>query len=614
MAASIKFIGFVLYLMQTEPDYNSLIQDQPDCRQSQLVMPSAKSARARILKQRQTILQNTLWATVILASIAYIPSVLIGIREDIPLLIIADTLAWVSITVLAFWRSLAFKTRAMVFIVCWAIFGLFILWLLGPIGAGTDWLLVVPVLTALFFGYAGAYLGIGFIVCVTIAYALLLALGTTPNPLSESLVFDLFSWAGVSGTLIFLAAMVSMAIARLLDGMEQSLIELDKSRLQIADALSEREQLQEQLLHSQKLSALGTMASGIAHDFNNLLVPILMASEAARDDAPKGSEQDKHLSNVILSAERARDLIKRLLSFSQNLPQSSTPVVVATVLNETAVILRSSMPANISIECDIDDPTACIIASPDALQQITMNLGTNACLAMKKDGGKLILRQRVLSDKDTVCIDVIDNGPGIPPDIHSRIFEPFFTTREPGEGAGLGLSIVHRLVSDTGGLLSFSSSATEGTTFRVEFPYVRGCMDNQSAGNKMEVKDQIPKHLNILVVDDEELIRGTLRMILEHAHHRVHEADSAQAALHMLNTTTEHYDLLITDETMPGMRGSELAVKLAQEEPDLPVMVISGKLDTDVRQMLDLPNVFAILDKPFNRKSLLTKLELLNRS
>lgn len=577
-------------------------------------MPSADSARSSILKQRETILQNTLWATAILASIAYVPSVIVGYREGIPLLIVADTVGWILVIALACWRSASFKTRAFSFIAFWAGFGLVILWLLGPIGAGTDWLLVVPVLSSLFFGYIGAYIGITFIVSVTIGYGLLIAFAGAPNPLSESLVYDLFSWAGVSGTLIFLAAMVSMAIARLLDGMEQSLIELDNSRQQIADALSEREQLQEQLLHSQKLSALGTMASGIAHDFNNLLVPILMASEAARDDATRGSEQEVHLDNVILSAERARDLIKRLLSFSQNMPQSSTPVVVSTILKETAVLLRSSMPANIFIESDIDDASACIIASPDALQQITMNLGSNACLAMKNRGGRLILRQRVNTDSDTVTIEVIDNGPGIPPEIHSRIFEPFFTTRAPGEGTGLGLSIVHRLVSDTGGQLSFYSSAENGTVFSIEFPRAHVNTAGTAVANSTNNPDtdyKTPGTLSILVVDDEELVRGTLRMILEHAHHHVHEADSAQTALNVLDSSIEHFDLLITDETMPGMRGSQLAVKLAEEKPELPVMVISGKLDAEVRDLLQLPNVFAILDKPFNRKSLLAKLELL---
>ncbi|MDP2284198.1 MAG: hypothetical protein Q8L06_08660, partial [Pseudohongiella sp.] len=184
---------------------------------------SHKSAHASILRQRETILQYTLWATVILASIAYVPSVWLGYRLDIPLLIIADTVAWGLVIALAFWRKPTFRTRAMTFIGVWAAFGLLILWLLGPIGAGTDWLLVVPILSALFFGYTGAYFGIAFIFAVAIAYALLLAFSGAPNPIDEALVYELASWGGVAGTLMFLAAMVSMAIARLLDGLEQSL-------------------------------------------------------------------------------------------------------------------------------------------------------------------------------------------------------------------------------------------------------------------------------------------------------------------------------------------------------------------------------------------------------
>ncbi|MDO9477503.1 MAG: response regulator [Pseudohongiella sp.] len=580
---------------------------------------SHDSAHVSILRQRETILQYTLWATVILASIAYVPSVWLGYRLDIPLLIIADTVTWVMAIALAFWRTPTFRTRAMIFIGVWAAFGMLILWLLGPIGAGTDWLLVVPILSALFFGYTGAYFGIAFIIVVTIAYALLLALSGAPNPIDEVLVYELASWGGVAGTLMFLAAMVSMAIARLLDGLEQSLIALDDSRQQMASALSEREQLQEQLLHSQKLSALGTMASGIAHDFNNLLVPILMASEAAQDDAPPGSAQHKHLGHVIISAERARDLIKRLLSFSQNLPQASTPVVVANILKETAVILRSSMPANITIECDIDEPAARIIASPDALQQISMNLGTNACLAMKPQGGTLILRQRCDHSTHTIRIDVIDTGRGIPDHLHSRIFEPFFTTRAPGEGTGLGLSIVHRLVSDTGGTLTFHSSSA-GTTFSIEFS-LASVLPSPETNIEDSVGAAPQSHqLSILVVDDEELIRGTLRMILESAHYKVQEAASAQEALELLGLLgvsgqsgtgrgkRRHYDLLITDETMPGMHGSDLAAKLAIDMPTLPVMIISGQLDPRVREKLQLNNVIAVLDKPFNRKSLLASL------
>lgn len=579
-------------------------------------MPLVDSARASILKQRETILQNTLWATVILASIAYIPSVYVAYRDNFPLLTIVDTVGWLLVIALAMWRTLPFKARALVFISVWSVFGLVILLLLGPIGAGTEWLLVVPILSSLFFGYIGAYSGISFVVAATIAYALLLAFNIAPNPLNYQPAYDMFAWAGTSGTLIFLAALTSMAIARLLDGMERSLLELDDSRQQIADTLSEREQLQEQLLHSQKLSALGTMASGIAHDFNNLLVPILMASEAARDDAPKGSAQAHHLGNVIMSAERARDLIKRLLRFSQNQPLASTPIVVAKVLQETAVILRSSMPPNIVIDCEIDQADVYIIATPDALQQITMNLGTNACLAMKHSGGRLLLRQRVDSRNDTVCIDVIDNGPGIAAEIQSRIFEPFFTTRAPGEGTGLGLSIVHRLVGDTGGRLTFSSSAETGTTFTIEFAQAHATHRSAETHDSKPVDSRYdtPTSLNILVVDDEELIRGTLRMILEHANHRVHEADSAQTALDTLNQGIEHFDLVITDETMPGMRGSELALKLAADRPGLAVMIISGKLDSDVRDALTQANVLAILDKPFNRKSLLATLALLTQA
>lgn len=570
-------------------------------------MSSADSARASILRLRESILQNTLWATAILASIAYIPSVIASWRADIFILIVADTVGWTATVVLALWRRPAFKWRALLFISCWIVFGLILLWLLGPIGPGTDWLLVVPMFSALFFGYTGAFWGIGCIVLVTVAYGLLLALTSVPNALSDVVVYDLFSWAAVSGTLIFLAAMVSVATARLLDGLEQSLIAQEEARQQIADALSDREQMQEQLLHSQKLSALGTMASGIAHDFNNLLVPILMASEAARDDARAGSPQQSHLDTVILSAERARDLIRRLLSFSQNQQQKTVPVLVAPVLRETAALLRSSMPAGIQIDCEIDDPQACIMATPDALQQITMNLGTNACLAVGQ-GGQVVLKVSHDADNSRWLIDVSDNGPGIPVEIQSRIFEPFFTTREPGEGTGLGLSIVHRLVSDIGGQMQFKSTPGQGTTFTVSLPEVQPA----PAGLPSETEADpgaAAASLSILVVDDEELVRGTLRMILINAGHQVTEADSVRTAVTLLRQPGLHFDLLISDQTMPGQSGSDLAQILAIEYPNLPMIIISGKLDAEVRDLLGTTGVIAVLDKPFNRRTLLAALD-----
>jgi signal transduction histidine kinase/CheY-like chemotaxis protein len=574
-------------------------------------MSSADSARTSVLRLRESILQNTLWATAILASIAYVPSVIASVRADIHILVVADTIGWAATLVLALWRKPSFKWRSLFFIGCWILFGLILLWLLGPIGPGTDWLLVIPVLSALFFGYTGAFIGIGCIVLVTVAYGLLLALASVPNPLSDVLVYDLFSWAAVSGTLIFLAAMVSVATARLLDGLEQSLVAQEEARQQIAEALNEREQLQEQLLHSQKLSALGTMASGIAHDFNNLLVPILMASEAARDDARAGSAQQGHLDNVILSAERARDLIRRLLSVSQNQQQKTIPVAIAPVLRETAALLRSSMPSGIQIDCQIENAAACVMSTPDALQQITMNLGTNACLAVKADGGRVILRQRRDPTAQRILIEVSDTGPGIPAHVQPHIFEPFFTTRAPGEGTGLGLSIVHRLVSDIGGRITFSSIPGQGTTFSVSLPEINQTTVPAAAPGSADAhKAQIPS-LRILVVDDEELVRATLRMILQNAGHQIVEADSAAAARAMLEQPDNHFDVLVTDQTMPGQSGSALAQTLATEQPDLPVIIISGKLDHEIREQLKNTRVIAILDKPFNRRTLLDALALL---
>src|SRR5690606_216125 len=232
--------------------------------------------------------------------------------------------------------------------------------------------------------------------------------------------------------------------------------------------------LQEELLRTQKHSALGTLASGIAHDFNNILVPILVASEEARDEAPPNSAQREHLDHVISSALRARNLIRRILDFSRSADVERRPVAVEPVLREVGALLRSSAPAGIRIEYRLNAPDAHVLADPGELHQVLMNLGTNAYLAMKNGGGTLTLSLERQLEDGMVVMGVEDTGTGIPPELQDRIFDPFFTTRESGAGTGLGLAIVQRLVSAMAGTVEFESEPGRGTVFRLRFPEVPG--------------------------------------------------------------------------------------------------------------------------------------------
>ncbi|MDZ7669820.1 MAG: response regulator [Gammaproteobacteria bacterium] len=565
---------------------------------------------------RESILQQTLWTTAILAGIAYVPGVSAAWSQQVWSVVVADTLVWGLVLVLALWRGLAFSWRAGSFVALWFVFALLLLWTIGPVGAGIAWLLAVPVLAALFFGFAGAFIGIGAIAAVSVLFGLLLPVHQA-GVLVRGPSYDLAAWLGSSGSLVFLSALLSLSIARLLRGLESSLIEQETGNRRLAEALEEREQLQEELLHNQKQSALGTLASGIAHDFNNLLVPILMASEEARDEAPAGSRQRQHLDSVINSGLRARDLVRRILAFSRTSEVNPRPLSVEPLLQEVGGLLRSSAPAGIGFEFRFDAPHAHVLADPGELHQIIMNLGTNAILAMKDQGGgtfRLALRRE--PDAREVIIEVCDTGPGIPAELRDRIFDPFFSTREPGSGSGtgLGLAIVDRLTTALGGSISFHSATDEGTCFVLRLAEVAG--DSPAADAPGEPPDILPsiredRPLTVLVVDDEELVRATTTMILKRHGYDVREAASGESALRQIHDDSGAVDLLVTDQAMPGMTGIKLIEQVRELVPDLPILLCSGHLDEQEYARVEELGINGVLIKPFSRRVLLEHIEAL---
>jgi CheY-like chemotaxis protein len=382
--------------------------------------------------------------------------------------------------------------------------------------------------------------------------------------------------------------------------------DLSESNRRVSTVLAERENLQGELLRSQKQSALGTLASGIAHDFNNILVPILMASEEARDESPPGSRQRGHLDSVIASATRARNLVRRILDFSRSPSVERRPTAIEPILLEVGALLRSSAPAGIDIHYRIEAAGAHVLADAGELHQILMNLGTNAYLAMKETGGTLTLAvHRPAPGK--VQIDVSDSGAGIPRDLHDRIFDPFFTTRSPGSGTGLGLAIVHRLVTAMAGTVSFDSEPGRGTRFSLSFdeaePDVPGApvhdSDGQPEGPEAGARGRV------LVVDDEELVRGLLAVILSRTGYQVREAASPESALRQVHDEPDGVDLVITDLAMPRMNGLQLAENLRTLRPELPILLTTGYLsDEDLAQVRAM-SINGVLEKPFSRKSVM---------
>jgi len=347
----------------------------------------------------------------------------------------------------------------------------------------------------------------------------------------------------------------------------------------------EKEQLQTQLNQSQKMESIGVLAGGIAHDFNNILAAIMGYAEMAREDTPPDSQVAKDLDKVLLSAHRAKDLVRQILAFSRQSDVNRTPLKIQPLVKESLKILRASLPTTITFAEDIDVRCGSILADPTQIHQIIMNLCTNAFHAMEKSGGTLAvtvrtsvidaqtsLDARQLSQGEYVKLTVSDTGTGIGPDILNKIFDPFFTTKEVGKGTGMGLSIIHGIVKSYGGAISVESASGQGTTFHVYLPVVMA-----EAKEPPGQPQPAPRGKGrILFVDDEEVLMEMGRDLLERLGYTVTARSNSLDALEAFMNTPEHFDLLITDQTMPGMTGTDLARRALQIRPDLPIILCTG--------------------------------------
>jgi PAS domain S-box-containing protein len=269
-------------------------------------------------------------------------------------------------------------------------------------------------------------------------------------------------------------------------GHEETLSRLVFSLIDITErkrAEEERKRIEAQTQHAQKLESLGALAGGIAHDFNNLLTSIIGFAELLKADMPEGTQERSHLEEVLKASERARDLVQQILTFSRRAEGRKRPIAITTIVKESLNLLGGSIPSSIEVHQSIDKACGSVLADATQIHQVVMNLCTNAFQAMSGDGGLLkvnlspldvdaqMARQHAdLREGPYVRLTVSDTGPGIDPSVGSRIFDPFFTTKGVGEGTGLGLSVVHGIVTGHGGVITYHSEPGEGTSFLVYFP------------------------------------------------------------------------------------------------------------------------------------------------
>jgi PAS domain S-box-containing protein len=350
-------------------------------------------------------------------------------------------------------------------------------------------------------------------------------------------------------------------------------------------AQDERNKLERQLYQAQKIEAIGTLAGGIAHDFNNILSAVIGHSELAMLYLPKKSKARQNLKKILDSAYRARKLVNLIQTISLEGEAEPKPVQIHLIVNEALKLLRASLPATIDIHQSIAIESDTVLCDPGHIHQVVMNLCANAQYAMRENGGTLSL---TLTPQDInshtaasypdihpgpyVKLTVSDTGYGMDRSTIERIFDPYFTTKEIDMGTGLGLAVVHGIVKSYGGKINASSQPGKGTTFEILFPRMVDPIEEESEA----FMDLPGGDERILFIDDEEILVDLGCEILKKLGYQVESTTSPDLALEMFRKRPDRFDLVITDMTMPRLTGDELAVKLMQIRPDIPIILCTG--------------------------------------
>jgi len=353
-------------------------------------------------------------------------------------------------------------------------------------------------------------------------------------------------------------------------------------------AEEEKLKLEFQLRQAQKMEAVGTLAGGIAHDFNNILSIIVGNTELVIDDIPEWNPARRNLMEVKKASLRARDMVKRILAFSRQSREEKKPVPVTPLIIESLKLLRSSIPTTIEIRSNLSADPDTVLADSSLISQVLMNLCSNAAYAMREKGGALEVHLDNIRVHETsgsayqdlipgnyVRLTVRDTGDGIAPEVMERIFDPYFTTKRVDEGSGMGLAVVHGIVTHHDGLIIAHSEQGKGSIFEVLIPVI-----DMAAETEVKKPDNLPRGTErILFVDDEEQIVKASKQMLERLGYKVEASISSPEALEIFRNNPNTYDLVITDYSMPQMAGRELAKELMAIRPDIPIILCTGYRD-----------------------------------
>lgn len=579
-----------------------------------LLLPEKRDAD--LLQWRISILRSIQLATLALGSLTMLAHTLFPIPDQATILL-ADGLSLLGLAALTFIPRLNHQTRAWLFL---ALVYCFWLWMFTFVGVvSIIYLLSAPLFAAMLVGLRAG------VIMLVLSCVGLFVMGLAYHPdfvIGQAAALSpIQTWSMMVINFGFCASLLTITCGVLIN------------RLELALALRQQAEEQSRALtrHMQqmeKLQAVGTLASGVAHDFNNILTIIMSLTESVKDNRHDAPTSEK-LDQILLASDRGRDIVRQLLMFNRESLPDRHLIDLNTVLRQMEPLLRAQMPPGTRFRLDTDTATSpCpVLASASEIQQVMMNLSSNAVLALQPDAGdnndaRIDIAVRILAGDDPllsglsldnnkktfVSVSVCDTGVGISPAVVSRLFEPFFTTREPGAGTGLGLASSHGIISSLGGGIAVESTPGAGSTFTVVLPLAdkpeatNTARDQTSPVASPQAPDPEAGSLAILLVDDEPLILRTGHAMLAKAGHSVTAVSSTAEARAAL--TASHFDLLITDYSMPGENGVSLIRQARALKPEIPVILVSGlgHID-DVDQ--GLAGNLVMLPKPYKKQDLL---------
>lgn len=405
------------------------------------------------------------------------------------------------------------------------------------------------------------------------------------------------------------------------------------------EAETARLSLESQLRESQKMEAIGTLAGGIAHDFNNALAAILANVELAQNTAAGNDLLKYFLGEIQRAGFRSRELVKQILSFCRRQPTSLRQISLGKIAQESVSMLRATLQARVTLNLTIEDDLPSVLADDTQIEQVIVNLVSNAMQAITNLSGAVEVRLdsvradaaelamapslnelRSVSSGRLVRLSVSDNGPGMVPSIRERIFEPFFTTKPQGEGTGLGLAVVHGIVKSHGGVIDVDSEPGKGTTFRIFLPAMLNSSDAPQSFKEQMLKEPSTDSLNrpakfanakrgqILLIEDDEAVLHSIQFLLNALGYSVSAFSDPHAGLEAFRKDPVSFQMVVTDQNMPTISGLAVVGTVRAIDPNLPVVLMSGFVDNELQTVAVKAGVSVLIAKPFTALELDEKL------